>query len=230
MMTTLFTESTKTGTIVTKFPAASKIFQQYKIDFCCGGNRPIGEVLKEMQLDQEDILTAINDLYIQQNQTDVIDWMRVPLSGVVTQIIDKYHQYTREVLEELSIYVTKVTRVHGERDSHLKDVYQNFFLLKEELEQHLLEEEKKIFPAVLEYEKTGSQDELAKAKAEIAHLEEEHDAAGELLRKIRKVTSDYTLPENACNTYTLTYLKLEELESMTFQHIHLENNVLFQRI
>ncbi|MFT8322480.1 MAG: iron-sulfur cluster repair di-iron protein [Bacillus sp. (in: firmicutes)] len=229
-MSIIFHEMMKTGDIVTKFPAASKLFKQYKIDFCCGGNRPIGEVLQEQQLEKEDVLTQINSLYKIYNQADDTDWMSRPLTELVDHITVKYHQTTREVLDELSVYVEKVYRVHGERDAHLKDVYVNFFLLKDELEQHLLDEERAIFPNIKAYEQTSSTESLLKAKEEIDHLEEEHDAAGELLKKIRTATTDYTLPPNACNTYALTYLKLEELESMTFDHIHLENNILFKRL
>ncbi|MEM5591477.1 DUF542 domain-containing protein [Niallia circulans] len=35
-MNAIFTEETKTGDIIIKFPAASKLFKEYKIDFCCG--------------------------------------------------------------------------------------------------------------------------------------------------------------------------------------------------
>ncbi len=42
----------KTGDIVTQFPKASSLFKQYKIDFCCGGNRPIGEALEKKKARQ----------------------------------------------------------------------------------------------------------------------------------------------------------------------------------
>ena len=73
-------------------------------------------------------------------------------------------------------------------------------------------------------------DSLAEAVQTIDVLEQEHEAAGSILKELRKVTNDYTLPEGACTTYTLTYLKLDELETDLFQHIHLENNILFPRL
>jgi regulator of cell morphogenesis and NO signaling len=63
----------------------------------------------------------------------------------------------------------------------------------------------------------------------IVELEKEHDHAGEILRQIRAVTSDYTLPLDACGTYRLVYARLEALEELTFMHVHLENNILFPR-
>lgn len=229
-MNSIFTDDTKTGDIIIKFPAASKLFKEYKIDFCCGGNRPIGEVIKSLQLEDKDLVKVLNIMYEQMQTTEEIDWMNMPLAELVNHIIHHYHAKTRELLEELDGFVSKVYRVHGERDLYLKELYTQFYLLKDELEQHLLGEEQRIFPKVIEYDANNELESLEAARAEIAILEEEHEGAGEILKKIRQATNDYELPLNACNTYRLTYLKLEELESLTFDHIHLENNVLFRRL
>lgn len=229
-MSTIFTEDTKTGDIIIKFPAASKLFKEYKIDFCCGGNRPIGEVIESLQLEDKDLIKVLNIMYEQMQATEDVDWINMPLTELVNYIIHHYHAKTRGLLEELSAFVSKVYRVHGERDTHLKEVYTQFFLLKDELEQHLLGEEQRIFPKVKEFDSSKSPEVLEEARAEISILEEEHEGAGDILKKIRQATNDYKLPIDACNTYRLTYLKLEELESLTFDHIHLENNVLFRRL
>ncbi len=63
----------------------------------------------------------------------------------------------------------------------------------------------------------------------IRQMEHEHDAAGELLRRIRDVTDGYHLPEDACPTFAALYDEFRQLEADLHQHIHLENNVLFSR-
>ncbi len=63
----------------------------------------------------------------------------------------------------------------------------------------------------------------------VKSLEDEHDAAGEILKKIRMLTNDYHVPEAACGTYRLVCNRLEMLEDDMFEHIHLENNILFPR-
>jgi regulator of cell morphogenesis and NO signaling len=57
----------------------------------------------------------------------------------------------------------------------------------------------------------------------------EHESAGEALARLRALTSDYTPPEDACNTYRALYFELSELERDLNRHIHLENNILFPR-
>jgi regulator of cell morphogenesis and NO signaling len=57
----------------------------------------------------------------------------------------------------------------------------------------------------------------------------EHDAAGDVLRELRKVTNDYAVPTDVCISYKTLYETLEALEQDLHQHIHLENNILFPK-
>jgi regulator of cell morphogenesis and NO signaling len=63
----------------------------------------------------------------------------------------------------------------------------------------------------------------------IRMMEHEHDDAGRALREIRELTSDFTPPEDACNSFRTLYAQLEDLERDLHMHIHLENNILFPR-
>jgi regulator of cell morphogenesis and NO signaling len=57
----------------------------------------------------------------------------------------------------------------------------------------------------------------------------EHEDAGAVLAQLRKVTRDYTVPDDACPTFRALYEELEQMEDDLHQHIHLENNILFPR-
>lgn len=37
------------------------------------------------------------------------------------------------------------------------------------------------------------------------------------------------IPDDACNTFMLTYQKLKEFEDDFHKHVHLENNILFPK-
>ena len=60
-------------------------------------------------------------------------------------------------------------------------------------------------------------------------MEHEHETVGKLLAQVRSLTSDYTLPEDGCASYSLFFKMMEEFESDLFTHIHLENNILFPK-
>ena len=57
----------------------------------------------------------------------------------------------------------------------------------------------------------------------------EHDAVGDILRKLRVLSSDYSVPADGCISYQTLYQALEAFEQDLHQHIHLENNILFPR-
>ena len=60
-------------------------------------------------------------------------------------------------------------------------------------------------------------------------MEAEHDNAWDAFKNIRNVTNDLTPPQDACNTYKVTYQMLQEFEADLNRHIHLENNILFPK-
>jgi regulator of cell morphogenesis and NO signaling len=60
-------------------------------------------------------------------------------------------------------------------------------------------------------------------------MEDEHENAGDIFKRIAKLSNDFTPPEEACNTYRALYSKLQEFEQDLHQHIHLENNILFPK-
>lgn len=228
----IFHSSQKIGEIVTKFPKSADVLKEYKIDFCCGGDRKLETAIREQGLPESEILDKINRLYeeFKNLETDERNWVEAPLGDLVDHIVNTHHAYLGVELPRISELVTKILRVHGEHHPELSKVHKLFHSLKMELEQHVIKEETIQYPAIKEYEKSKTEAALEKAVKITKELEDEHTGAGDILKELRKVTDDYKAPEDGCNTYRLTYIKLQELESDTFQHIHLENNILFPRL
>ncbi|WP_238901071.1 iron-sulfur cluster repair di-iron protein [Clostridium sp. YIM B02500] len=228
-----FNSNQKIGEIVTKFPKAADIFKEYKIDFCCGGDRPLITAINEQGVNEAEILEKINVSYEKlQNKlyTNNKNWVEAPFDELVDHIVDVHHGYLYENLPKISELTTKILRVHGGNHSELSKVHKLFHTVKMELEAHLIEEETIQYPAIKEYLRSNIEVDLDKAINIINQLQDEHTGAGDILKELRKVTNDYKAPSDGCNTYKLTYAKLEEMESDIFQHIHLENNILFPRL
>lgn len=231
-MKTVIELTDKVGDIVTQVPGADAVFKQYRIDFCCGGRQTLNEAIRQRNLDEAEVLQKLSDTLekaqgVEGNDTD---WEKVSFSSLVDHIVNTHHAYLYDELPQLSAYVTKVYRVHGSHRPELADVHQLFHELKTELEQHAIKEENDAFPLIKEYEQRPSEERRKYLVEIVEELEQEHDRSGGILKQLREVTKDYALPEGACNTYTLTYQKLETLESDLFTHIHLENNILFPRL
>lgn len=232
MKMSTFHSSEKIGDIVTKFPKAADILKEYKIDFCCGGDRPLLQAIKEQGLSEPEVLGRINELYerFKNVRNEDRNWQEAPLGELVDHIVNRYHAYLGVELPIISELTTKILRVHGENHPELSKVHKLFHSLKMELEQHLIKEETIQYPAIKEYEVNKTKEALNKAVKITSELEDEHTGAGDILKELRKITNDYQVPKDGCNSYRLTYSKLEDLENDTFQHIHLENNILFPRL
>lgn len=226
----MFTQSMLVRDIVNKFPNASDIFKQYRIDFCCGGNRPLVEATTEKGVDVDTVLSELQSYFSQvKMRNDMnIDWLDASPKELIQHIKTKHHHYLEEELPKLSPYVTKLMKVHGADSPHLMRVHQMYNELKTELEQHTVKEEAIVFP-LIESLANAAGDKKISIIDQIKELEAEHDHAGDLIKEIRTITNDFTPPDYACGTYRLVYQRLEALESDLFQHIHLENNILFQK-
>ncbi len=227
-----FNSSDKIGSIVAKFPKASEIFREHHIDFCCGGDRPLRAAIEEQKLNEKELLENLTNAY--QNAKKLgesdTDWWSVPLSELADHIVNTHHVYLNEVLPKASLLVTKILRAHGPHHPELAQVYKLFHTLKMELEQHLITEETILFPTIREYIETPSQTNRERTIKLIEDIEREHVAVGDILKELRQITDGYIVPADGCGTYHAAYQLLHEIEGDIFQHVHLENNIFFQRI
>lgn len=229
----MINSSERVGDIVTKLPKAAEIFRAYEIDFCCGGDRRLAEIVKEQGIKEEEILKELNAASeaSQGLKNEKLDWQEAPFGKLIDYIIETHHIYLQNELPKLSALTTKILRVHSiDHGEALSQVHKLFHSLKMELEQHLIKEEEVLFPLVKEYEKNPSQELLEKIDRVNRELEDEHDGAGDVLKKLREVTNGFETPAGGCHSFQLTYKGLEALEWDVFQHVHLENNILFPRL
>ncbi|HEY2494879.1 MAG TPA: DUF542 domain-containing protein, partial [Paenibacillus sp.] len=159
MNTPLFDKDDKVSEIVIKFPKASDYFRDYKIDFCCGGNRPLQEALKERGLELNRVLDELHHLAdnhagLDDNQGESNVYVEMDSAALIHYIVSKHHDYLREELPEIQKNVTKVNRVHGHHDLHLVEVEELYTALKSELLEHTTKEEIEIFPQMMTWDET----------------------------------------------------------------------------
>lgn len=229
-MSATFTELDKLGDVVVKFPQAAEIFKQYHIDFCCGGVQPLGEAIEEHGVNGLALLETLNDTYLDalKQGAEIVDWSAVSLEQLIHHIVNTHHAYLNQVFPTLTELTAKILRVHGEHHGAvLAQVHRLFNQLRMDMEAHMIEEEERVFPRIVDYEHHPTIDKLNTVIQAVEELDKEHDQTGQLVKDLRKVTDNYALPEDACGTYAHVFQELQNLESDIFQHIHLENNVLF---
>ncbi len=229
-----YTHNDIVGQIVAKDYQAAAVFSKYGIDFCCRGNRPVQAVAEKNGVSVDQLLAELNGLN-NPNQSDQIDFQSWELDLLADYIEKKHHRYVRQRIPEILPYLTKVVKVHGKAHPELVEIANEFDASVIELNAHMQKEELNLFPHIRRMIEAKDQGrELAPpmfgtVRNPIQAMMAEHDQEGVRFRKIRKLSNEFTPPEDACQTYRVTFSMLEEFEQDLHQHIHLENNILFPK-
>ncbi|RYY41794.1 MAG: iron-sulfur cluster repair di-iron protein [Chitinophagaceae bacterium] len=221
------------GAIAARDLRKAEVFRKYGIDFCCGGKKSLKQTCAEKGIDPATIeaeLTAV-----ERSGAPVENFDRWDPAFLSDYIYNKHHGYYYDEAPVISDLLDKVADHHGATHPELFQVREVFTVLLRELSGHFAKEEKVLFPfikALVQAKQSGDLTALRSTfalKEPVQMMEADHEAAGELLEKLRVLTNNYHLPEGACNSYSLLYGKMENLESDLHQHIHLENNILFPK-
>jgi regulator of cell morphogenesis and NO signaling len=228
------TPETRIADIAAQNPATIRIFQRFGIDFCCGGKRPVGEVCAEKQMTFGELRSELESAGAPG--TAEIPGPDTTLTDLIRFIVDQYHAELREELPRLSQMAAKVLDAHGAKHPDvLPALVSTLRALREELEMHMMKEERVLFPYVELLELRSSSggalpsSPFGSIQAPIGMMEHEHEDAAQALARLRQLTGGYNPPADACNTFRGLYHGLGELEKALHEHIHLENNVLFPR-
>ncbi|MEO8041668.1 MAG: iron-sulfur cluster repair di-iron protein [Acidobacteriota bacterium] len=221
--------------IALEMPVTTRVFEEFKIDYCCHGDTPFDEACMNVGASPDVVIQKIDSLVDASYGGDVKSFAEVPLGELIDHVLDKHHIYTKDEMGHLIPLMAKVASRHGDHYQYLLELKELFEAVCEDLQPHMLKEEMVLFPYIreLEYKYLNKMSAAFPAFGTVRHpismMTVEHEEVGELLSKMRVVTNDYALPDGACPSFTALYHRLGEFERDIHQHIHLENNILFPR-
>lgn len=209
------------GRLARDIPGITAVFHRYRLDFCCGGQQTLRAAAAKRDLDIESLKNELDAL--PGVEADTVHWDTVSDSELIHHIQTRYHAVHREQLPELIRLARRVEQVHGGRPDCPTGLAGLLEQMHIELDAHMQKEERILFPMI----EQGY-------RAEVAHpigaMRSEHDGHGEAIAEIDRLTGNITPPPDACNTWRALYLGLDALKNDLINHIHLENNVLFDRV
>jgi len=211
--------STTLANLATTYPAASRVFQRIGLDYCCGGRTALSEACRARGLDTGAVVSAIE---AEEAGSSLPRWDTAPIPDLIDFIITQYHEPLRAELPALIDLAAKVERRHAERPDVPRGLRAILDVLHERTLEHLMKEERVLFPMILEHIGAG-------VRGPVRVLEAEHEDHAHNLRRIRQLTHNFTPPADACTSWRALYLRLEAFEEDFHNHVHLENNVLFVR-
>ncbi len=219
------------GEMVIENPGRARVFEQFGIDYCCGGKIPLDEACAKRGVDIDAVLLALHESQTNESSESQKDWSQESMTSLVDHIIATHHNYLREEFPRLTKMTQRVAQVHGERHTELPKVRDAFAALRDELDQHMQKEEMILFPMIkqLDTGESSAASHCGSIENPIRMMEHEHDNAGDGLSTLRELTDGFAPPTDACNTYRVMLDSLATLEADLHQHIHKENNILFPR-
>lgn len=206
------------GELAVAIPGASRVFREHRLDFCCGGDKTLGDAARARDVDPEALQEALRQTSSGERTAETMT-----AAELVDHIETHYHAVHRQELPELVRLARKVEAVHqGHPDlptglaAALEDGYAR-------LDAHMSEEESAFFPRIRENEDTLSNEALGR-------LRDEHAEYGEWLGRLGALTDNFTPPEGACRSWQALYTGTEKFAADVMEHVHLENNALFPRV
>ena len=220
------------GQIAAKDIRKADVFRRMGIDFCCGGKQTLKEACEQAGVSEEQLQFALKEA-VKSSPSALQDYTRWELDFLVNYITQTHHKYVKENAGIISDLGQKVAQRHGKYHPELKKLVEGLSGFLRDLLTHMMKEEEVLFPAIKQMVARERDPKLETGPAAglvreaIRMMQTEHEISGEDLKFFRKITHDYALPEDACNSYTYLFEKIKEFESDLSQHIHLENNILF---
>ena len=222
--------------VAARVPESTRLFETLKIDYCCGGNRPLKQACATAGVEVANVMEQLSELETSRvGDRATVDLQQLSPTELITHILETHHVFTKSEMDRLQVLVTKVIAAHGANHPELLTVGELFQRLSSDLKPHMFKEEQVLFPYIVAMQQAETQHQplpfalFGTVRNPIRMMMMEHDTAGDILRKLRAATSDYRVPPDGCISYQTLYQALEGLEKDLHQHIHLENNVLFPK-
>lgn len=229
-----FNDQTKVKDIALSNPGARQVLEDAGLDYCCGGGKSLQEACLHADVPAEEILNRLRENSLDVTPDDA-NWTSAPLSDLTRHIRERHHQYVRQAIVRIQPLLDKVEAKHRKNHSEIADIQRLFVEIGREMIMHMRKEEQILFPYIDALEHAVNTHASVEppffqtVRNPIHAMMQEHDAAGDLVRQIRSLTSEYAAPADACTSFRALYEALREFEADLHQHVHLENNVLFPR-
>jgi regulator of cell morphogenesis and NO signaling len=157
------------------------------------------------------------------------------LKDLTRYIVEVHHSYLRSELPSLGRTIAKLENSHDNGHPEIAPLRRALSRLTDELHAHMKKEETVLFPAIRRMEQAVEEKHglpaarFGSIRNPIWMMDQEHNGIISILREIRAFTGDYTLRDPECEMYRVLSQALQALESDIYDHIELENNVLFPK-
>jgi regulator of cell morphogenesis and NO signaling len=82
-------------------PESTRLFEQLKIDYCCGGHRPLTEACASAGLEINQVMELLANVSQSKAPQGTIDFQKLSLSELITHILETHHAFTRSEMTRI---------------------------------------------------------------------------------------------------------------------------------
>ncbi len=213
------------GSMVASNLNIASIFEKHGIDYCCNGNLSLQEACKKYKVNFEKLKIELETCKDKIHPVSV-DIEQLSLSELIEHIVDTHHLFLKNAIPQAELHLAKIVSVHGGNHPELKQILNLFADLKNDILLHLKKEEEVLYPEIKKLESSKKINPGISLSKIIDEIESEHKIVGSIADTIREITNRYSVPDDGCNTFKITYNELKEIERDLHIHIVKENQIL----
>ena len=94
-------------------PAAVRVFENFGIDYCCGGRRSMDEACARANAPVDHVMRALDELDVNGTPPGET-WANSSLADLAAHIVRRHHRYVRDESPRIESLLQKVVTRHGE--------------------------------------------------------------------------------------------------------------------
>ncbi|WP_298371055.1 DUF542 domain-containing protein [uncultured Lutibacter sp.] len=227
------TKENTVAEVVSKNLGSDYVFSKYKIDFCCGGGDTLEKACKESGVDFDILKQEIETINNKISGETNIEELDIPT--LISEVKGGFHTTISDGLYEILPYAAKVAQVHGSEHKEVIEINELIIAVEMVITETFKNSIMSLYPSINEIVDANEKSEevtlesLQALQKAIKRNEIAQGLMGDSFKEISKLSSNYTTPESACNSYKFLYKNLQQLEHQVHKYMHFEKNVLIPK-
>ncbi|WP_445747377.1 hemerythrin domain-containing protein [Polaribacter sp.] len=213
---------------------AAEVFQKYGINYSNNSNCniPLKNLCQRHHLQYDEIIKELNSL---KGKVPYLKNYNVwDLDLLINFLVEIDHPFKKDNILFVEKLANKILEIHGKQLFEVEELVLLIHKISAEIQHHISIEEKTLFPYILFLNSPEKcPDKLVDKKPflnEILNtLEEQHKNFNSIWNQIKQHTNHYQLYADVDNNFKLLLYKLKQFEEKLYNHLHIENNILFPK-
>ncbi|MBD1262249.1 DUF542 domain-containing protein [Maribacter polysiphoniae] len=216
--------------VVSKKLGSDHIFSKYNIDFCCGGGLTLEAACTEKGITFETLrqeIESMNNKIVGTSSLTDRD-----LGSLMQMVKTEYYPTIDHSFKEILPLASKVADVHGAGHREVVDIKELLQTVGISLDRTFANTLNRLFPAIdtiLSLDNPNAEitfKQLEALKGAVERITAGQSFIEGVFHKIANLSSNYTAPEEACNSYRYLYQSLQQLDNKVHGYMHFEKHVL----